>query len=331
MKNTKQHDDARVIQRMHTYARPMGSTTEDAFIDHFLTPVGFQRDRFFNLVLEIPEQDGARAKVLFSSHVDTVARQEGFQSLHYDGHYLGLSRRSRNAGFGCLGADDTAGIWLMLELIKAGTAGVYVIHHGEEMGCIGSTDLAIGDPDFFAGIDIALAFDRAGYDDVITHQMGQSSASEGFAWSLARQLGGNFKPSSAGVYTDTAEYTHLVPECSNLSVGYFDQHTSKEALDVPFLISLRDKLVKVEWNTLNVERTPEARWLGTGDDWRHDSFWQDSVLEPETNSRTSFMQMISDYPDVAEDMLRDLGYDGQDFAEAVYDLYGIIPKQRWAS
>lgn len=38
----------------------------------------------------------------------------------------------------CLGADCTVGVWLITEMIKAGVAGIYVIHNNEEVGCIGS-------------------------------------------------------------------------------------------------------------------------------------------------------------------------------------------------
>ena len=77
----------------------------------------------------------------------------------------------------CLGADDTAGVWLALELIRRQIAGRYVFHFGEERGGIGSGMLAHRHPDWLAECQMAIALDRAGYDEVITHQGGNRTAS----------------------------------------------------------------------------------------------------------------------------------------------------------
>jgi hypothetical protein len=64
-----------------------------------------------------------------------------------------------------------------------------------------------------------------------------------------------------GVFTDTAEYVHLIPECLNISIGYQSEHTSSETLDVNFALELRNRIVSIQWDkiALPVERKPEAR------------------------------------------------------------------------
>ena len=64
-----------------------------------------------------------------------------------------------------------------------------------------------------------------------------------------------------GVFTDTAEYVHLIPECLNISIGYQSEHTSKETLDLNYVMALRDKIVSIQWDkiALPVERKPEPR------------------------------------------------------------------------
>ncbi|WP_454287231.1 M28 family peptidase [Rhizobium arsenicireducens] len=277
---------------MFTYKRPMGSPTEQEFVDRFIMPWGFQRDDHQNLVLIV----GDNPRILFSSHVDTVHREEGFQNLFFDGQFL-------TSDASCLGADDTAGVWLMLEMIKAQIPGVYVIHHGEERGCIGSRKLAMHNPEFFDWIDIAIAFDRAGYTDVITHQMGARCASDAFAASFAGQLGLGFTLSDEGVYTDTNEYVELVAECTNISVGYHGQHSSRESQDVPFLHSLRDALLAVNWDLLIVEREPK--------------------LEEPPLLELSIESLCEDYPDVAADILRAFGLNVNDFIREIRDSYGL--------
>lgn len=300
---------------MFSYARPMGSPTEQAFVDRFLTPLGFRRDRHHNLWLQINTPDHKAPRIMFSSHVDTVDSKEGIKTLHMqtDG-MLVLSRKDKAKGFSCLGADDTAGIWLMLHLARAGVPGLYMIHHGEESRCIGSGDLANLTPDFLDGIQIALAFDRAGYEDVITHQCGARTASQGFAWSLARQLGGKFEPSDGGVYTDTKEYARIIPECSNLSVGYFRQHSQDERQDVPFLIALRDSLLKVDWSALNVERDPHAFEALT---WQDDAFWWDEDPMERRAPADRLAAMVSEYPGISASVLEAFGVTPEDLAEEI--------------
>lgn len=318
----------REIMEMFSYARPPASGTEDAFVSRFLTPLGFKRDLYRNLVLEVPERDGSRSRVLFSSHVDTVSRKEGIQTLHFDGETLALSKRSKAEGFSCLGADDTAGVWIMVQMIRAKVPGVYVIHHAEESGCLGSGRLAENDPAFFRGIEIALAFDRAGTSDVITHQMGRRTASNGFAWSLVRQLKGTFEPSDAGVYTDTNEYADLVAECSNLSVGYYGQHSQRETQDVGFLIDLAASLIACDWSSLNVERKPGDGW--DFPDWHGGGDWRGLDTQDWSDDRTrarhgDLMDLVEEYPAVAAELLMNLGISPDDFEEAIFELTGRVP------
>ena len=42
----------------------------------------------------------------------------------------------------CLGADDGAGVFLMLEMIDANVEGTYIFHRGEERGGWGSSQIA---------------------------------------------------------------------------------------------------------------------------------------------------------------------------------------------
>src|SRR3546814_16306749 len=69
-----------------------------------------------------------------------------------------------------LGADDGAGLWIMLGMIAAACPGLYLFHRGEEQGCLGSRWIERHTPELLANIDAAIAFDRAGLGDVITHQ-----------------------------------------------------------------------------------------------------------------------------------------------------------------
>jgi hypothetical protein len=124
-------------------------------------------------------------------------------------------------------------------------------------------------PALFATIDRAVAFDRADYYDVITHQSGGRCCSDAFADALSMALSTEadwFIPCSTGVYTDTAEFTHLIPECTNVSVGYKHQHGDREEQDVAFLQRLAETVVTVDWDALPTARDPKA--ADADDLWR---------------------------------------------------------------
>lgn len=319
----KRTSDERRIMEMFTYMRPAGSDTERAFVDRFLIPLGFRRDEHRNLVLQI----GDDPTILWSSHMDTVHFEEGRQTLHYDGTMLSLSRKAANGRSSCLGADDTAGMWLMTEMVRAGVPGLYIIHHAEEIGGHGSGDLADKNPERLAGIAAAIAFDRAGYDSVITHQ-GSRGASDAFARSLAGILGGGFKPDSGGIFTDTANYTDLIGECTNISVGYFKAHRSSEYQDVGFLIALRDRLLAADFSTLVFERMPGevdltsrsyggyGRYRYTGEDT-----WKPPV---KTRRYETVADLIGEYPEVVEAILEAYGVNETILREQITDFYGNV-------
>jgi DNA-dependent RNA polymerase auxiliary subunit epsilon len=68
-------------------------------------------------------------------------------------------------------------------------------------------------------------------------------------------------PSENGIFTDSLNYSHIVRECSNLSVGYFNEHTQQEYLNVDYLEELIRRLIKVNWYNVKVARSFEEDYL----------------------------------------------------------------------
>jgi hypothetical protein len=54
-----------------------------------------------------------------------------------------------------------------------------------------------------------------------------------------------------GIYTDTAEFFEIVPNCTNISVGYENEHTKKETLNKSYIEALRDSLLAANWGQLD--------------------------------------------------------------------------------
>jgi hypothetical protein len=238
---------ARLVDMLRT-CRPHGSAAEQAFTARFLQPLGAEADGFGNLWLRIGD-----APILWSSHVDTCHRRGGEQSIVVT---QGLARLDPSTPSNCLGADCTAGVWLMTEMIRAGIAGLYAFHRGEERGGLGSRHVAQLEPHRLDGILAAIAFDRRGASSIITHQGRLRTCSDAFALSLADAIGLDHAPDPTGIFTDTANYAGLVCECTNVSVGYEDEHTPHETLDLTYLLRLRDALVAIDTRQLAFAREP---------------------------------------------------------------------------
>ncbi len=207
-------------------------------------------------------------KIMFSCHTDTVHREcSGKQNILYDagmGHIF-LDKKDPTSG-SCLGADDGAGIWLCLEMIRAKVPGVYVFHRGEEVGGVGSRAMLRDEKAWLENFDVAIAFDRKGQEDIITHQGGQRCASDAFGLALAKALNSlqpgefKYKLSQNGSFTDTKVYAGVISECLNVSCGYENAHSQDETLNYEHLVLMRNALIGVDWHTLvsAAERDPKA-------------------------------------------------------------------------
>lgn len=266
--------DLSELLTMLTYVRPHGSVGEAQFVDRYVMSLPgayVKTDRFGEVaayVVEVMDPDtGLYPPHLFTAHVDTVHSDlDGVrQPVDYDTNLdLVLTVKDQP-----LGADDGAGVWLMRQMIAAGVPGVYCFPRGEERGGIGSSALSDDHGEWLAQFSFAVAFDRRGNEDVITHQSCGRCCSDTFAGALARALGGNYAPDDGGIFTDTANFIEHVAECTNLSCGYNHEHSKDEYLDVAHILWLRDALLKVDWAALPVVREPAppdyGLWGGYGD------------------------------------------------------------------
>ena len=243
--------------------RPAYSKTERRFIKEWITPLGVAEDEEGNLFKLI-----GSSPVLWSSHTDTVHWKDGPQRIERCGDLIKLAKNERRAT--CLGADCTTGVWIMREMILAQVPGLYVFHRGEECGGIGSSYIAKNLPHLFEdyGIQFAIAFDRAAKNSVITYQGGMRTASDAFAASIAVQLPGFYMADDGGIFTDTANYSELIPECSNLSVGYEHAHTKRETQSISHALALRAAMLKIDASQFVCERDPSVvddlwgKWKG---------------------------------------------------------------------
>lgn len=213
-------------------------------------PKGYKEDGLGNYYLQIGD-----TTTMFACHLDTACSYSKKVKHITEGNYI------KTDGSTILGADDKAGMTVMLYMIEKNIPGLYYFFIGEERGCIGSGKLSDkwNEFEFSKYINKVVSFDRRGIDSVITEQLFGISCSDEFASELSNQLNlanaeFNFLPDPTGIYTDSAKFMDLVPECTNVSVGYYNEHTVNECQDIDFLIKLCHAVCKVDWESLPVVR-----------------------------------------------------------------------------
>jgi hypothetical protein len=280
------------LLEMLAFKRPARSKTEADFIEKFIVPSGATRDGYGNLILTV----GKNPTTLFSAHTDSVHVLDGKQLVQVTNGVAALPPGSQS---NCLGADDATGVFILLELIAAEVEGLYIFHRDEEIGGLGSAFIAKETPEVLRGIERAVAFDRRHNTDIIASQSTGTCCSDEFATCLAAALGAEFEP-AAGIFTDTANYTHLVPECTNISVGYDNEHTPKETQDLRFLETLIPKLTALNWDALPTLRDPLVF-----DDYM--SFGHDFSVGANPLPYTLIEEFVFNNPQAAVDLLYEFG------------------------
>lgn len=201
--------------------------------------------------------DSEQSDVAFTSHLDTVARPgSAAPDIAITNKGVVFLRNPQVAD--CLGADCGAGIYLMLEMIKRGVHGRYCFFVDEEVGCEGSGASAADRTGFWTGVKAMISFDRRG-DGIITHQRYMRCCSDTFAKELAARLGRTDAHLQKGVYTDSAEFVQIIPECTNVGVGYMHEHTPDEVLDLNILSDVLGHVLKPDtFKDLPIERDPKV-------------------------------------------------------------------------
>lgn len=217
----------------------------------YMLPKDIKRDKHGNFYYQI-----GKSKTIFACHLDTASKK--YEEVT---HVIEENIIKTN-GKTILGADDKAGMCVLLYMMEQKIPGTYFFFIGEEVGCIGSKAAASKDKDFYSNFDRIISFDRKDTCSIITHQSWERCCSNEFAVSLSNQfidLGLELKPDDTGVGTDSAQFTDIIPECTNISVGYYKEHTHEEHQDIDFLEKLCMAGCLINWEELPVKRNPQIK------------------------------------------------------------------------
>jgi hypothetical protein len=223
-------------------------------------PKGLKRDEIGNYYTII----GKNPETMFACHLDTVGGAQTATKLfsnEEDGDEI-----ITTDGTTILGGDDKAGVGILMYMMANNVPGLYLFFLGEEVGCVGSSNLAriFNKVEYLANIKRVISFDRKNYHSVITKQANSDCCSAEFATALCAEFNKNgmdMRPDPTGVYTDSACFTDDVSECTNISVGYFNEHRNIESQNISFLTRLAEAASKVDWSSL-----PSVRKAGVDKD-----------------------------------------------------------------
>lgn len=260
IKSTKFIPETFIKLTSSTYPHGTESIIADKMFKLGLFPKGIDMDEHGNYFCKIGE-----SRTIFASHLDTVSKVHEPVNHVLDGFMI------KTDGTTTLGADDKAGVTILTWMMKNEIPGLYYFFIGEECGCIGSSAAAkSGD---FKDYDRIISFDRRATTSIITHQSWSRCCSDEFADAFCQELnksGLSYVKDDGGVYTDSAEFVDIIPECTNVSVGYYKEHTFNESQDIEHLVKLADACLKVDWENLPTKRDPlvyEAKGYSKKTNW----------------------------------------------------------------
>lgn len=269
-------------------------TEQDLF---HLLPQNLELDDFGNLFIQV----GESPSTMFACHLDTATSARTDIKHKFEGNLI------KTDGSSILGADDKAGVVILLNMIENNIPGLYYFFLGEEVGCQGSKKVAqLHKEKPLENIKKVISFDRRGTTSIITHQCSSRCCSDNFGNTLASELNKSgldvdgyddvvfdYKNDPTGLYTDSAQFTKIYPECTNISVGYRNEHTFDEFQDIRHLEKLAQTVLKVDWENLPVERDPSKveytySDYGNWGDWDDYSSYKPTYTGGTTTFRSAF-------------------------------------------
>jgi hypothetical protein len=234
-----------------------------------------------------------KSKSCFTAHTDTVDNKTGTNQILLVANILSVY------GGGILGADCGAGMYILIKMILANVPGLYVFFATEEQGRIGSERYVMP-----ATIERCISFDRKGLDNLITHQMGEPGCSDDFANTFIACFDLPYKKDPTGSFTDSYSFFQTVPECINLSVGYYDQHSKHETQDIEHLEKLAKASISMPWETLPTVRDPS---LIAFDDCQDTPFNYQGCKIPALSEESKIEKFVWDNPETTARILIEYG------------------------
>ena len=145
-------------------------------------PKDLKEDSQGNYYMEIGETES-----MFCCHLDTAGWEK--EKVTHDVFTTKVGDTGvGTSGDTILGADDKAGVVILMNMIEHNIPGLYYFFIGEESGGVGSKGIVRREPSKFEKYKRCVVFDRRDYGSVITKQMGRVCCSGEFGDVLIAQF-----------------------------------------------------------------------------------------------------------------------------------------------
>lgn len=180
---------------------------------------------------------------ILTSHLDTINTHdyinkapEPILAIYGDDTINNLNEKA------VLGADDRAGVWVMLQLLYSGNINYnYLFCYDEEIGGVGSKEFANEFKEKLYKSSCFISLDRRGSNEIASYGYDNDDLIKVFT-----DIG--YKPVT-GSFTDCVNLSRVSDiACCNLSVGYNYEHTDTEVQDINVMYKVLDVLHKVSHN-----------------------------------------------------------------------------------
>lgn len=221
-------------------------------------------DDYGNLLAEKKVGTGKGATIMLSAHMDTVKAVVAEREVKESNGIL-------TSSVGALGADDRAGIAIILTVLRniqklsSFNGNIKIaFSREEEAGCIGADKI---DKDWYSDVDLAIVVDRKGNRDIVVGcGMAFCSDSVGFFMEdVAKLIEQDWSCVEGGI-SDAMSFAQNNINSINLSAGYMNEHTDREFVciaDMKDTIRLIMQVFAVvnEFYTTFDEVPYENRWV----------------------------------------------------------------------
>lgn len=203
--------------------------TMNTYLKRFYNKVTYTKDYVY-AIGDIP--------ITLVAHVDTVFKERP-EDVFYD--------RVKNVLWSPqgLGADDRAGVFAIINIVKSGLRPHIIFTTGEEMGGLGAQVLTYREPKPFAEMKYIIQLDRRGKDDCIFYECDNVKFIE-----YIKSFGFH---EEYGSFSDISE---LCPTWRiagvNLSIGYENEHSLIEILYIDYFLSTVEKVKKMLKDVNNI-------------------------------------------------------------------------------
>jgi tripeptide aminopeptidase len=227
---------------------PSISGKEEAIIDYissYLNNMGvsFKTDEYGN-VFGINHKNAP----LLSAHTDTVQKEcdaDLTKFIKIRGDIL--------SGYGVIGGDDKCGLYIILKLLEEGEKINFVFPSMEEVGGVGSDHFVKKNYNLIENLPYCLVLDRRGSSDIISKKNGYCE--EDFS-QILNAIGKEFNyKENAGTFSDADNISDVLA-CANLSVGYYNPHSSYEYVNLVDLKNSMDFTHSIVKNVKEKFKTP---------------------------------------------------------------------------